>query len=72
MIPFETIFISNTIHWQSVYGRATLHRTGSLEEHAREVVKHLESQSKNMRLTVLEELPSSSTKYGPGNASPRR
>ena len=42
---------------QSVYGRDALRRTGSLAEHAREVVKFRESQSQNIRLNVLEEQP---------------
>jgi len=42
---------------KSVYGRATLRRTGSLAEHVREVAKYRESQSQNILLNVLEEQP---------------
>ena len=37
---------------QSVYGRSTLHKTGSLEEHARNVVRYREAQTENIKMGI--------------------
>ena len=37
---------------QSVYGRSTLHKTGSLEEHARNVAKYREAQAENIKMGI--------------------
>ena len=55
---------------QSVYGRSTLHKTGSLEEHARNVVKYREAQTENIKMGIRVN-PASTNLLAVGNDIPR-
>ena len=55
---------------QSVYGRSTLHKTGSLEEHARNVVRYREAQTDNIKMGIRVN-PASTNLLAVGNDIPR-
>ena len=55
---------------QSVYGRSTLHKTGSLEEHARNVVRYREAQTENIKMGIRVN-PASTNLLAVGNDIPR-
>ena len=55
---------------QSVYGRSTLHKTGSLEEHARNVVRYREAQTENIKMGIRVN-PASTNLLTVGNDIPR-